>query len=98
MVNTYEGLLALLIQNKIRFMLVGGLAVSLCGFVRTTEDMDINEKTHRIASKSVSFSTDSPGWESNAPHDCKRSQGGLSEVRTGKIRKRTCPCFEISTG
>ena len=41
MVNTYEGLLALLAQNKIRFMLVGGLAVSLNGFVRTTEDMDI---------------------------------------------------------
>ena len=41
MVNTYEGLLALLVQNKIRFMLVGGLAVSLNGFVRTTEDMDI---------------------------------------------------------
>lgn len=41
MVNTYEGLLALLARNKIRFMLVGGLAVSLNGFVRTTEDMDI---------------------------------------------------------
>jgi len=41
MVNTYEGLLALLTQNKIQFILVGGLAVSLCGFVRTTEDMDI---------------------------------------------------------
>ena len=41
MVNTYKGLLALLVQNKIRFMLVDGLAVSLNGFVRTTEDMDI---------------------------------------------------------
>jgi len=38
-VNTYEGLLALLAQNKIRFMLVGGLAVALNGFVRTTGDM-----------------------------------------------------------
>jgi len=41
MVNTYEGLLAILVQSEIRFMLVGGLAVSLNGFVRTTEDMDI---------------------------------------------------------
>jgi hypothetical protein len=31
MVNTYEGLLALLVQNEIRFMLVGGIAVSLNG-------------------------------------------------------------------
>ena len=36
-VNTYEGLLALLTQNKICFMLVGGLAVSLNGFVFSTK-------------------------------------------------------------
>lgn len=39
--NTFEGLLALLVKNNVRFMLVGGLACSLNGFVRTTEDMDI---------------------------------------------------------
>jgi hypothetical protein len=41
MVNTFEGLLGVLIDNHVRFTLVGGLAVSLNGFVRTTEDMDI---------------------------------------------------------
>jgi len=41
MVNTFEGLLAVLAGNGVRFTLVGGLAVSLNGFVRTTEDMDI---------------------------------------------------------
>jgi hypothetical protein len=40
-VNTYEGLLALLEKNDVRFMVVGGLACALNGFVRTTEDMDI---------------------------------------------------------
>jgi hypothetical protein len=41
MVNTFEGLLAALVASQVRFTLVGGLAVSLNGFVRTTEDMDI---------------------------------------------------------
>ena len=41
MVNTFDGLLGLLVDNQVRFTLVGGLAVSLNGFVRTTEDMDI---------------------------------------------------------
>lgn len=41
MVNTFEGLLALLVAKEVRFMIVGGIAVSLNGFVRTTEDMDI---------------------------------------------------------
>jgi len=41
MVNTFEGLLGVLVGNGVRFTLVGGLAVSLNGFVRTTEDMDI---------------------------------------------------------
>ena len=41
MVNTFEGLLGVLAGNQVRFTLVGGLAVSLSGFVRTTEDMDI---------------------------------------------------------
>ena len=41
MVNTFEGLLALLAASRVRFTLVGGLAVSLNGFVRTTEDLDI---------------------------------------------------------
>jgi len=41
MANTFEGLLALLTSANVKFMLVGGLAVSINGFVRTTEDMDI---------------------------------------------------------
>jgi hypothetical protein len=41
MVNTFEGLLGGLARDGIRFTLVGGLAVSLNGFIRTTEDMDI---------------------------------------------------------
>jgi hypothetical protein len=46
MVNTFEGLLALLVAKEVRFALVGGLAVSLNGFVRTTEDMDILVDDH----------------------------------------------------
>jgi len=46
MVNTFEGLLGLLVGNQVRFTLVGGLAVSLNGFVRTTEDMDILVDDH----------------------------------------------------
>src|ERR1039458_7447153 len=46
MVNTFEGLLGVLVDNQVRFTLVGGLAVSLNGFVRTTEDMDILVDDH----------------------------------------------------
>ena len=41
MVNTFEGLLALLVENNVVFAVVGGVAVCLNGFVRTTEDLDI---------------------------------------------------------
>jgi hypothetical protein len=41
MVNTFEKLLGVLVANEVRFILVGGIAVSLNGFLRTTEDMDI---------------------------------------------------------
>jgi hypothetical protein len=46
MVNTFEKLLGVLVGNQVRFTLVGGLAVSLNGFVRTTEDMDILVDDH----------------------------------------------------
>ena len=48
MVNTFEGLLGVLVDNQVRFTLVGGLAVSLNGFVRTTEDMDILVDDHPL--------------------------------------------------
>ena len=41
MVNTFEGLLALLVENNVVFAVVGGVAVCLNGFVRTTDDLDI---------------------------------------------------------
>lgn len=41
MVNTFEGLLALLVENNVAFIVVGGVAVCLNGFVRTTEDLDV---------------------------------------------------------
>ena len=41
MANTYEELLALLIKNNIKFIVVGGLAVAMNGVVRTTDDVDI---------------------------------------------------------
>ena len=41
MVNTFEGLLALLVESNVAFILVGGVAVCLNGFVRTTEDLDV---------------------------------------------------------
>jgi hypothetical protein len=37
----YEKLLAKLAQADIKFIIVGGVAVALNGFVRTTEDIDI---------------------------------------------------------
>lgn len=39
--KTFESLLVELARHEIRFILVGGLAVELCGFSRTTIDMDI---------------------------------------------------------
>jgi predicted nucleotidyltransferase len=37
----YEKLLAKLARAEVKFIIVGGLAVALNGFVRTTEDVDI---------------------------------------------------------
>src|ERR1043166_2092402 len=37
----YERLLAKLARAEVEFMIVGGVAVALNGFVRTTEDVDI---------------------------------------------------------
>ena len=37
----YEKLLAKLVRAEVKFMIVGGVAVALNGFVRTTEDIDI---------------------------------------------------------
>jgi acylphosphatase len=39
--STFAELLGLLSENNIKFMTVGGVACSLNGFVRTTEDVDI---------------------------------------------------------
>jgi Nucleotidyltransferase of unknown function (DUF6036) len=39
--KTFEELLAALSQRKINYILVGGLAVDLCGFSRATSDVDI---------------------------------------------------------
>ncbi len=41
MVTPYEELLANLARAEIKFMVVGGVAVALNGFVRTTDDVDI---------------------------------------------------------
>lgn len=38
---SFEKLLAALADGEIRFLLVGGLAVALNGYVRLTEDVDI---------------------------------------------------------
>ena len=37
----YEKLLAKLVRAEVKFIIVGGVAVALNGFVRTTEDVDI---------------------------------------------------------
>jgi len=37
----YEKLLAKLVRAEVKFIIVGGVAVALNGFVRTTEDIDI---------------------------------------------------------
>ena len=39
--DTFERLLESLAEAKIEFLLVGGIAVDLCGFYRSTEDVDI---------------------------------------------------------
>jgi hypothetical protein len=41
MVNTFEGLLALLVKNDVLFTVVGGVAVCIKGFLRTTDDLDV---------------------------------------------------------
>jgi hypothetical protein len=41
MITSYEELLESLANEKVDFVLVGGLAVSINGFVRTTDDIDI---------------------------------------------------------
>jgi hypothetical protein len=41
MVTPYEELLANLARNEVKFIVVGGVAVALNGFVRTTDDVDI---------------------------------------------------------
>jgi len=41
MINTYEGVLVELSKGKVEFLLVGGLAVDLSGFSRSTFDVDI---------------------------------------------------------
>lgn len=41
MITSYEELLENLVLKRVDFALVGGLAVSLNGFVRTTDDVDI---------------------------------------------------------
>lgn len=38
---SFEKLLAALADGEVRFILVGGLAVALNGYVRLTEDVDI---------------------------------------------------------
>jgi hypothetical protein len=39
--NTFEELLELLVKNRVKFIVVGGLAVAMNGIVRTTDDIDI---------------------------------------------------------
>ena len=39
--HTFESILGDLLQAKVNFILVGGLAVELCGFTRATLDVDI---------------------------------------------------------
>ncbi len=39
--TTFEELLADLSQHGVKYLLVGGLTVALCGFVRTTLDVAI---------------------------------------------------------
>ncbi len=39
--SLFEKLLAALVAADVRFVTIGGLACAMCGFVRTTEDMDI---------------------------------------------------------
>lgn len=41
MMNAFERLLADLNEAGVEFVLVGGLAVALCGHIRATEDVDI---------------------------------------------------------
>jgi hypothetical protein len=60
MITTYEELLDLLVRKHVRFVLAGGLAVCLNGFVRTTNDLDIlidpsPENVTRLASCLASF-------------------------------------------
>jgi hypothetical protein len=39
--TSFEELLAALARADVRFLVIGGVACALCGFVRTTEDLDL---------------------------------------------------------
>lgn len=60
METSFEKLLARLAESGVRFILVGGLAVALHGYVRLTEDVDImldssDENLHRFLSCLAGF-------------------------------------------
>ena len=62
MVTPYEELLANLARAEVRFIVVGGVAVALNGFVRTTDDVDIliersEENVARLLEALNSFGT-----------------------------------------
>jgi len=40
MTNGFERLLVDLIRESVHFIVVGGLAVAYCGYVRATDDLD----------------------------------------------------------
>jgi len=60
MVTPYEELLANLARAEVKFIVVGGVAVALNGFVRTTDDVDIliersKENVARLLTALASF-------------------------------------------
>jgi len=53
MTNGFERLLVDLIRESVHFIVVGGLAVAYCGYVRATDDLDLlveasEENIHRL--------------------------------------------------
>jgi hypothetical protein len=46
MITTFAGLLENLARHQVKFVLVGGLAVALNGFMRTTRDQPDDSDAH----------------------------------------------------
>ena len=91
--NDFKDLLRLLGENQVKYLLVGGYAVSYYGYPRATGDMDIWVETSPLNSSCVVATLKAFGFGSTAPAPEMFSQPDLV-IRMGNPPLR----IEILTG